>query len=166
MKLILTRHAKSDWDDPLLSDHDRPLNARGQRNAPVIGKWLQTRGYLPETCLVSAAKRAQETADLITGTWPSAPNRQNFEGLYHASPFQILGHLQDHAGGDTMLVGHNPGIADCAEMLVSAPPNHPQFFRYPTCATLVLEFPTRNWSGIAEGSGQVLDFIVPRDLDE
>ena len=59
-RLILTRHAKSDWDDPSLPDQERPLNARGRRSARALGDWLASRGYDPEEVLCSSARR---TAD-------------------------------------------------------------------------------------------------------
>ena len=62
-RLILTRHAKSDWDDPLLADHDRPLNARGRRSARLLGDWLASRGYEPEEVLCSTAARCRQTWD-------------------------------------------------------------------------------------------------------
>lgn len=58
---ILIRHAKSDWDDPLLDDHDRPLNPRGHPSAPRIGKWLSAQGVIPDTVLCSSALRTRET---------------------------------------------------------------------------------------------------------
>jgi phosphohistidine phosphatase len=61
LRLILSRHAKSGWDDPDLSDHDRPLNARGRGDAPKVGAWLRAKGYLPDAALVSSARRTQET---------------------------------------------------------------------------------------------------------
>ena len=60
-RLILTRHAKSDWDDPMLDDHDRPLNKRGQRSAAELGEWLHSRGYEPDEVLCSTALRTRET---------------------------------------------------------------------------------------------------------
>ena len=62
-RLILTRHAKSSWDDPLMSDHDRPLNARGIAAARELGDFLASRGYDPEEVLCSTALRTRETWD-------------------------------------------------------------------------------------------------------
>ena len=61
MKLILTRHAKSAWDDPLLSDFDRTLNARGRDAARRVGAWLNANGHLPQEVILSGAARTVET---------------------------------------------------------------------------------------------------------
>jgi phosphohistidine phosphatase len=88
--LILIRHAKSDWDDPALSDHDRPLNARGQLSAPRIGAWLAERGVTPDAVLCSTALRTRETWDGIATHLPEAPEPVFSHGLYHAAPIDML----------------------------------------------------------------------------
>lgn len=163
MKLILTRHTKSDWDDPLLDDHDRPLNGRGRRSAPLLGDWLAAQGHVPDTALVSTALRAQETADLMLAKLGT--RQTSIGGLYLAPAFKIIEIVRAQGRGDTLVVCHNPGIADCAEALVGNPPDHPQFFRYPTGATLVVDFAITSWSDLKEGTGRVIDFTVPRDLE-
>ena len=67
LRLILTRHAKSGWGDPLLSDEARPLNARGHADASALGAWLKAQDYTPDQALVSSANRTQETFGLIQG---------------------------------------------------------------------------------------------------
>ena len=61
--LILTRHAKSSWDAPVASDHDRPLNKRGRKSAPAIGTWLKQNGWLPDEVISSTSARTRETWD-------------------------------------------------------------------------------------------------------
>ena len=63
--VLILRHAKSSWADPLLPDHDRPLNKRGQRTATQMGQLLRKQKLVPELILTSTAKRARETAILI-----------------------------------------------------------------------------------------------------
>ncbi|HVG21430.1 MAG TPA: histidine phosphatase family protein, partial [Blastocatellia bacterium] len=63
--LLLLRHAKSDWDDPKLRDFDRPLAARGKRDAPRIGKALKERGPSPDLIVSSPAARARETIEAV-----------------------------------------------------------------------------------------------------
>ena len=71
-----------------------------------------------------------------------------------------------HAKADTvMMIGHNPGIAEFAARLVAVPPINPDFARYPTGATLVVDFIADDWSDITYGSGATVDFVIPREID-
>jgi phosphohistidine phosphatase len=79
--LILIRHAKSDWEHPALDDHDRPLNARGQRSAPRIGAWLAAQGLAPDAVLCSTARRTRETWQGIATRLPGAPEPVFSHGL-------------------------------------------------------------------------------------
>ena len=163
-RLILTRHAKSSWDDPAMSDHDRPLNARGRGAAADLGGWLVSRGYLPEEVLCSDAVRTRETWQGIAPALPQAPSLVMKPALYHAGSEVMLAVLR-HAVADTvMVIGHNPGIADFARRIVAHSPAHPHFSRYPTGATLVASFEIDDWSQVAFGMGAVRDFIVPREI--
>jgi phosphohistidine phosphatase len=164
LTLILTRHAKSDWDDPLLSDHDRVLNARGRGDAPKIGAWLAAQGHVPEAVLVSSARRTQETWELLAPTLERPVPMTVEPDLYHAEAQQILQHLRGASVQKVMLIGHNPGIGECAHRIVAEPAAHPRFIDYPTCATLVAEFEGNDWSAVDWWSGRVVDFVVPRDL--
>lgn len=164
LRLILTRHAKSDWDNPLDSDHSRPLSARGLDAAPRIGRWLASKGYVPGQALVSDAMRTRQTWDLIAAELPKAPEASFDRFLYLAGPDVLMGRLRQATAGCVMLIAHNPGIAEFAERLLAAPMAHSGFGHFPTCATLVAEFDSPTWSDIAFGQGQGVDFTVPRDL--
>lgn len=166
LRLILTRHAKSDWDNPLDTDHQRPLNPRGKRSAPLIGTWLVEKGHLPREALVSDATRTRETWALLSAGFP-APVPARFErALYLAGPDIMLRCLATAQTPCVMMIGHNPGIAALAEMLLAKPVAHPGFTQYPTCTTLVAEFEAESWAALRPGTGQALDFIVPRELDQ
>ena len=163
-RLILIRHAKSSWDDTTLDDHDRPLNDRGRRQATALGQWLDSRGYVPEAVLCSSAVRTQETCALALAAMQATPPVDLQKGLYHAGPDAMLAALRQ-AGGDTvMLVGHNPGCAAFASMLARTPPANERFDHYPTGATTVYELAADDWAEAQFGGGQVVDFIVPREL--
>lgn len=164
LRLILTRHAKSSWDDPLLPDHDRPLNARGQRAAADLGQWLASRGYLPEEVLCSDALRTRETWDGIAPALPAAPAVALKPALYHAGADVMLAVLRHAAADCVMMVGHNPGIADFAQRIIARAPANADFARYPTGATLVADFGAATWAEVKFGTGAVVDFIVPREL--
>lgn len=164
LRLILTRHAKSGWDDPDLADHDRPLNARGQRDAPRIGAWLHHKGYLPDVALVSSARRAQETWAGIAPELGCEVPMVPLPALYHAQPDVILAHLRGQTAPMVMVIAHNPGIGDFAARCLQTPVPHPRFGDYPTCSTLVVDFPGDDWAGVTWHTGRTLDFIVPREL--
>jgi len=163
-RLILTRHTKSNWDDPLTPDHDRPLNDRGKTAATDLGEWLASRGYLPEKVLCSDALRTRKTWSGIAPAMPETAILELKPALYNAGADVMLAVLRNAKANAVMMIGHNPGIADFAARLVGRPPANPEFQRYPTGATLVLEFDIENWSEVVTGTGTVLDFIVPREM--
>lgn len=159
-RLILMRHAKSNWDSPFEEDHQRPLNRRGQRSATALGDWLRQRGYLPDQILSSSSTRTRETC---AGLKLEADKRF-LNGLYHAGAGQMRDILKQANGDCVLMLGHNPGIGWFASDLVDTPPDHPRFHDYPTCATLVVDFPVDAWSRVRSGTGQVVDFVIPREL--
>lgn len=163
-RLILTRHAKSAWDDPLTPDHDRPLSERGKAAAADLGQWLASRDYVPGEVLCSDALRTRKTWAGLAPALPGTPILELKPALYHAGPDVMLAVLR-HAKADcVMMIGHNPGIAEFAHRLVSQAPLNPEFQRYPTGATLVVEFSIDRWDEAQFGEGVVLDFTVPREL--
>lgn len=164
-RLILTRHAKSAWDDPTMADHDRPLNERGKAAAADLGQWLASRDYIPQEVLCSDAERTRKTWSGIAPALPGTPILELKPALYHAASDVMLAVLK-HARADTvMMIGHNPGIADFAARLVAHPPINPDFARYPTGATLVVDFISDDWSNVSFGSGATVDFVIPREID-
>ena len=164
LRLILTRHAKSSWDDPRLDDVDRVLNARGQRSAAAIGRWLKERDYLPDQMLVSMAARARETSDWLSDGLGYCPQRHIVDALYLASPHRILSELRKATGQTVLLIGHNPGIGEFATEFALSPPLQGDFARYPTAATTVFDIAAQSWSQVAMGQNPVIDFVTPRPL--
>ncbi|WBU54481.1 histidine phosphatase family protein [Paracoccus sp. SCSIO 75233] len=159
-RLILTRHAKSAWDDPTLDDSDRPLNARGRRAALLLGDFLASRGYEPEEVLCSPSLRTRQTWEYISAaTLEVRPDLRIENGLYHARPAEMLKILKTAKHQTVMMIGHNPGIAELAESLPARVPMDPDFRRYPTAATLVVDFQIEDWAEIEKGTGSVMDFV-------
>ncbi|EKE43432.1 phosphohistidine phosphatase, SixA [Oceaniovalibus guishaninsula JLT2003] len=165
LRLILTRHAKSGWDDPMLGDHDRPLNARGREAAPRIGRWLDRNGHRPDTALISTAVRAIETWDGIAGALTDAPAATLLDRLYLAAPPTMLDTLARVEGRCVIIVAHNPGIAAFAARLLAERPGHAGFGPYPTGATTVIEFDIDAWKDAAPQTGRLAGFVVPRELE-
>jgi len=163
LRLILMRHAKSDWGQFDLADHDRPLNKRGEASARAMGDWLRTNGYTPQQALCSSSERTGQT---LLGLKLAPQTECVFtRGLYHADASDMLHILQHQAKQPCVLmVGHNPGICDMANKLVSAPPAHDRFFDYPTAATLVCDVPVSNWRETSWQQAKVADFAIPREV--
>ena len=158
-RLILIRHAKSSWEHAG-PDHARPLNKRGYVSAQAVGDWLRDRQYWPQQVLCSTAKRTVETCAHIGFDMET----RYLDSLYHAAPEEMFNQLQ-HAKADVVaMIAHNPGIAALAGELVDRFPNHPRYFDYPTCATAVLDFPISDWRDLRINTGQLVDFIIPREL--
>lgn len=159
--LLLMRHAKSSWGNPDLDDHDRALNKRGQRAAPMIGNWIRANRLMPDLALVSDARRTRET-------W----TRMGLEGcavqiradLYHASPDTSLDLIRGAQGDRLLILGHNPGIGLLAQALPATVPDHPKFAQFPTAAVLVLHFDTDDWRTVGPRGGRNARFVTPHDL--
>lgn len=164
LRLILTRHTKSSWDDPMSPDHDRPLNGHGKAAAADLGAWLNSRGYIPGEVLCSDALRTQETWANVSPALLSGPVLVLKPALYAASPDVMLAVLRGATTQTVMMIGHNPGIGEFASRLVAHKPVSPDFARYPTGATLVAGFDAPDWASIGYNAATVLDFIVPKEL--
>ena len=118
--LTIVRHAKSSWDNQKLSDRERPLNKRGERDAPIMGQRLSEAGIRPSLIASSPAVRAWTTARVIAAEM-SYPfeflMREN--NLYLASLNDLLDVIveQDEGFQSLLIVGHNPGLTDLANFL-------------------------------------------------
>lgn len=168
-KLILVRHAKSDWpDQPDLADHERPLAKRGRRDAPVVGHWLAASGYMPDAVVCSTALRARQTWELLsTGLAEAAPGRTpvvRYEPrVYEATVLGLLMLVREFDPGwrTAAVVGHNPGIAELTAGLADPDDAVPQAF--PTTAAAVLALPGP-WANAAPGECRLLAFTIPAEL--
>lgn len=164
--LILTRHAKSSWSDPTLDDFDRPLNGRGKRSAKAIGEWLRSEGYVPGEVILSGARRTVDTWSGISSAMPDEIAMRSEPALYNASAESLLAVLRGASTGTVMLIGHNPGTADFADRIVSGRVQHPRFGDYPTCATAIIRFDVSAWRDVEWSQGELIDFVLPRELLE
>ncbi|MEM7242658.1 MAG: histidine phosphatase family protein [Pseudomonadota bacterium] len=163
-KLILTRHAKSSWDNPLIGDHARVLNDRGRKNARAMGAWLKAHGHLPDQVICSTAERCVQSWEIIGLEMESTANMTYETGLYHSSSDQIAGYVRKAKGDTVMLLAHNPGIGDSAMRLATQAADHEAFYRYPTCATTVFTFDIASWDKLEFGAGTIIAFKIPREL--
>ena len=162
LRLILMRHAKSDWTHPDTADHDRPLNKRGRGAARTLGDWLRAQGHVPDEVLCSSAERTSQT---LTGLCITpTPQTRFVRALYLAEPRVMIETLHEATGTCVLMVGHNHGICEFANLLVETPPAHERFADYPTGATLVCDFDVSKWTEVNWHQGRVVDFVVPREL--
>ncbi|GGG68894.1 phosphoglycerate mutase [Salipiger pallidus] len=160
-RLILMRHAKSDWSlgQP---DHERTLNKRGRQSAKALGRWLAAEGLTPDQVLCSTATRTRETLKRLA--LDPEPQTVFEDRLYHAGPESMFRQLSAATGTTVLMVGHNPGIAAFADEISATAPPHPRFHDYPTGATLVVEFDIDVWADLAWQSGVPRGFVIPREL--
>lgn len=159
-RLLLMRHAKSSWSDGSLTDHQRPLNERGQRAASAVGAALHARGFAPDIIWSSDATRTRETAMRLIRAIPGAQGVEYISGFYHASAQQVVEICNGRGEPDAplMLLGHNPGWSDLHEYFAD------QRYDYPTGACGVL---TRKTDGhwLSPESWKLKDIILPRELE-
>lgn len=161
--LLLLRHAKSDWEAPSGSDHERPLNKRGRKAAALVGTFLAKAGVVPELVVSSSAVRARTTVELAVaaGNWESKV--EVTPALYEATPETVIAKLRrltDEAG-TVLLAGHEPTWSTLASLLIGG-----GALRMPTAAVAAIEFDAERWAEVDHGRGRLLWLIVPRLLDE
>jgi phosphohistidine phosphatase len=121
-------------------------------------------GYQPDVVLCSDSARTRETASLLLPQLSLIPELRLSQMLYHAAPDTILDQLRRQEEQTIGVVGHNPGIGMLANGLVASAPDHHRFRDYPTCAVTVIDFDASRWAAVTPRAGQVIDFVVPRDL--
>jgi phosphohistidine phosphatase len=171
--LTLIRHAKSSWDDASLSDHDRPLNERGLRNAPVMARFLAKTYFgmngvaallpKPDRLLTSTALRARTTAELMMKEMDLELLAGDHR-LYLADPKAMLQIVQafDDSWRHVMIFGHNPGISEFTERLLK----RGDIKEMPTCAVAILELPWDAWAAIDWYEARLVGFLTPKLIEK
>lgn len=168
-RLILLRHTKSDWPAGRV-DRDRPLAIRGRRAAPLMGRFLIDRGYVPDRVVVSPAVRTVETWALASAGLARLPGAEQDGRIYEAPAWMLANVIRetDEDVGTLLLVGHNPGIETLAEELIahgSRDQRQRLSRKYPTGGLAVIDCAIDSWRDLAPGCGTLVSFTVPRDLD-
>jgi phosphohistidine phosphatase len=160
--LLILRHAKSSWDDPALDDHERPLNARGLRDAPRMGRLMAREGCLPDLVVSSTAVRARTTARIALAAADCEAPLTLSEDLYLADPSVYVRSLEaaDDGLNRIMVVGHNPGLEDLIGRLTG------RNERMPTAALAILRVPFESWAEIECPPGcKLLHVWRPKELE-
>lgn len=124
-RLIIMRHAKSDWSEEDRSDFDRPLTTRGEKAAKLMSKWLKQKQYRVDRIICSPALRAKQTCQLVSQELGIPQNNILFEtGIYEASLNNLLSLVNQHSEGihTLLIIGHNPGLDQLLCYLSREPP--------------------------------------------
>lgn len=168
--LLLLRHAKSDWAEFGLADHDRPLSPRGERAAAALARYFRRTVPAPDLVLCSSARRTVDTLTALRPALPAAVPVRVTEALYEVGAGAILDQLRrvEDTVGVLLVVGHNPGMAGIA-LSLAGPEGDPEALR-----ALALKFPTGGlatleldgtWRDLSPGIARLTGFIRPRDLE-
>ena len=159
--LYLFRHAKSSWDDPALDDFERPLNERGERSAPLMGKVMSERKVKPDVVICSPAERTRQTAKLAL-----KPAEIELEVLFDDRVYlssekqlrEILSELSDKVN-EALLIGHNPGMENLQGVLTG------RFEHFPTAALARVLLDIKSWKDLQKGIGRLDWLAKPRDFE-
>jgi phosphohistidine phosphatase len=159
--VLILRHAKSSWKNQDLDDHDRPLNKRGKRDAPIMGGLLKNEHLVPDLIISSTAKRARSTAKAVAKSSGYKGKITLSHSLYAAEPaayIDVLRHLSKEYTL-VLMVGHNPGLEELVGMLTG------EEHTMSTCSLVHIQFPINRWNEIDYKSrGKLVGTWLPREL--
>jgi len=159
-KLYIVRHAKSSWSDASLSDFERPLNSRGEKDAPLMGEILKKKGILPDLVISSSAKRALTTAKIISEKIGYSKKKiEKDTNIYHAGLRNMISIINEVSNDvqSLMIFGHNPTFTQLINVLANYDlPN------LPTCAVVEIECLVNNWQALTAGTGKVVNYEYPK----
>jgi phosphohistidine phosphatase len=169
-RLMLLRHAKSDWSQAGLPDHDRQLSKRGRETAPKVGAYMARHALRPDRVLCSTARRTRATWDLVIGELDYTPAVTYERRLYNASAdglFEVVRQVDDQFRA-VLVIGHNPGLHDFAQDLIaSGDLDRREQLRekLPTAGLVVIDFTLDGWATLHPHAGRLDHFVAPRSLD-
>jgi len=161
-RIYILRHAKSSWSNPGLRDHDRPLNKRGQRDAPRMAHYMKENNLIISGIYSSTSQRTRETIVPFIEAFSLASSVISYEqDLYHGYPMDYVHVIQALGENDNniLLVGHNPGITDIANQASQA-----YIENVPTCALLILDYPSNDWASFSFQSCKLIAMVTPKSL--
>lgn len=170
-RLFLLRHAKAQPADGGTDDFDRTLMLSGMQDAAAMARYLRKNEHVLDLILCSASARTTQTAELVLHQIEAEIEYR--DNLYLADPAKILAAVRGAPAGVSalMVVGHNPGMEDCAALLAREPVRRKERTRFealeekfPTCALAILDFDIGRWRDAGQGMGRLVDFVRPRDI--
>lgn len=158
-ELILIRHAKSDWSNPLLDDFERPLNKRGSKNAPFMAKILKKEIQKPDLIISSPSFRTKLTLEYFLKEF-EYKGEVIFEKSIYEAPFEnllkVIKNIDDKYK-TIFLIGHNPGLNDLANFLLGSFEDN-----IPTSGVLKIDFDTNSWKNISKDNSKLIFFKYPK----
>jgi phosphohistidine phosphatase len=157
-KLYLVRHAKSSWEDITLDDIDRPLNKRGETDAPFMGKLLDKKNITADIIISSPSKRTKQTVKSINQQFPSPLKIIYDENIYETTLDGLENVIKniDNKYESVYLFGHNPSLNSFVEKYINMDEN------IPTCGVVGIEFDCDNWNTISPKKSKILFFEYPK----
>lgn len=158
--LYILRHAKSDWNNAALSDFERPLNERGRKIAPLMGKLMKERNFTPQLIISSPAVRAKQTAELIKENARIESEIKFDSRIYEAHPQTLLKIVSeiDDANDSALIVGHNPGFENLVRILTA------KIEPMPTAALAIVDLNINHWNQTSSATGTLRDLLRPKEL--
>ena len=160
--LLLMRHAKSSWKQPDLPDHERPLNKRGKKDAPLIGSLIKEKELVPQKMMISSAVRAAETAKMLQDTSGFSGELECLDSFYLAEPNVYLENLQSLPDQieRVMLIGHNPGLEGLLQILSG------RILPLTAGAVAHIVLPIEHWSEVnLDCEAELVETFSPHDLE-
>lgn len=170
-RLIILRHAKSSWDDPVKRDFDRPLNKKGRRAAETMGRHMRETGVRFDHAVASPAQRVIETLESVSKGYGEAIEPEWDERAYLASDLALLEivHETPDEAESVLLSGHNSGLEDLVLLLVPESAGDAKRAsvaeKFPTCSLAIIDCDIDSWADLDEETGKLVAFTRPRDLD-
>lgn len=158
-ELILIRHAKSDWSNPLLDDFERPLNKRGEKNAPFMAKILKKEIQKPDLIISSPSFRTKLTLEYFLKEFEYKGEVIFEKSIYEAPYLNLLKAIKnvDDKYKTIFLIGHNPGLNDLANFLLGSFEDN-----IPTSGVLKIDFDTNSWKNISKDNSKLIFFKYPK----
>ena len=169
-RLMLLRHAKSDWSAPGARDRDRPVSPRGREAAPKMGAYMARHALVPDLIIASPATRVGETLDGVLPAFKEPPKIRRDGRLYETGGDVLLDVIKETPKSvhNLLLVGHNPGLAELASLLMASgdvEARQQLNEKFPTAALAVIDFPFDDWGKLHPKAGRLDRFVLPRKLD-
>lgn len=169
-RLMLLRHAKSDWAQPGVRDHDRPLNPRGRESAPKMGAYMVRHALIPDLIVASTARRVTETLDLLLPAFKTPPKIGSERRIYEADVEALMGLVKEtpRTVHSLLMIGHNPGLAEFAALLIASGDVEARqrlIEKFPTAGLAVIDFALDDWAKVHPRGGRLDRFVVPRALE-
>lgn len=169
-RLMLLRHAKSDWTEADRGDLDRPLTPRGREAAPLIGAYMAHHALVPDLVICSPAARARETLDLVAPAFGRELALVTERRVYDVGAEQVLAVLKETKRDvhSLLVIGHNPSLQDLAALLIASGDvelRQQLLEKFPTGGLAVIDFPVDDWKKLHPNAGRLDRFVTPRTLE-